>query len=275
MTPTITGLSPREADFLARLAASGQTVFGYEELQAAWQGSSPVYRTLSRLHKGGWIERIERGRYLLLPLEAGPDRLWSESALVVASHLAQPGAVAYWSALHYWNLTEQVPRTVFVQSPRRRYNAVLAVGGVRYHFVQISSRRFFGLAERTVDGQPIRVTDPEKSIVDAVHRPELCGGTAQLAETLQAHWAELDWPRLDGYLARFGSGALYKRLGYLVEALDLPIPGREQRLDAWQKRLTAGLADLDPERGGRGIAQLRWRVRDNIDLAAVIPGEDA
>ena len=45
----------------------------------------------------GWLARIERGRYLIVPLEAGPDRVWTEDALVIASylvHLLPPGGEA-------------------------------------------------------------------------------------------------------------------------------------------------------------------------------------
>jgi predicted transcriptional regulator of viral defense system len=120
--------------------------------------------------------------------------------------------------------------------------------------------------KRTVSDQRIQVTDQEKTVLDAADRPDLCGGIWQLAQALRAHWSELDWSRLDDYLACFASGALYKRLGYLVEGLDLPIPERRGRLAGWQARLTAGIAILDPSEVADGVARRRWRVRDNIGL---------
>ena len=89
--------------------------------------------------------------------------------------------------------------------------------------------------------QPIQVTDRAKTVVDAADRPDLCGGIWQLAQALGGHWAEVEWPKLDAYLIRFASGAVYKRLGYLVETLDLPIPERAERLAGWQTHLTAGM----------------------------------
>lgn len=268
MAQNITGLSPREADFLARLAATGQAVFRYEELKHYWGDASTARHVMSRLHKGGWLRRVERGCYLLVPLSAGPDRLWSENALAVASRLAEPGAVAYWSALHFWNLTEQVPRTLFVQLPRRKFRAQRIVDGVDYRFVHISPSRFYGVTQRMVDGQRIQVTDREKTLVDAIDRPDLSGGAWQTVQVLRGHYGQFDWPLLDDYLARFGSGALYKRLGYMVEQLDLPIPDREQRLRDWQTRLTTGYARLEPGEDAHGVQNRHWRIRDNIDLAS-------
>jgi predicted transcriptional regulator of viral defense system len=65
---------------------------------------------------------------MITPLEAGPERTWSDDILTIIPHLIQPAAVAYWSALHYWGMTEQVPNTVVVQSTRRRCPA-LVMGG--------------------------------------------------------------------------------------------------------------------------------------------------
>ncbi len=64
---------------------------------------------------------------MLMPLEAGPEREWSESALVIASRLIQPSAAAYWSALHYWTMTEQVPLTVSDEIPSRASDSWLTI----------------------------------------------------------------------------------------------------------------------------------------------------
>jgi predicted transcriptional regulator of viral defense system len=267
MAQTITSLSLREAEFLSRLAAENRSVFRYAEVAGYWPDSAMAHQALSRLQRGGWLKRIERGLYMLVPLSAGPDRVWTENALVIGTRLVEPSAVAYWSALRFWSFTEQVPQTVFVQSPRRKLQSRLVLAGVQYQLVTIRTLRFFGLVRRIVDEQPIQVTDRAKTVVDAADRPDLCGGIWQLAQALRGHWAEVEWPKLDEYLIRFASGAVYKRLGYLVETLDLPIPARAERLAGWQTHLTAGIALLDPGESAGGSACMRWRVRDNISLA--------
>lgn len=272
MTQTITGLSPREAEFLSRLAAENRAIFRYAEVADYWPDSATAHRALSRLQRGGWLMRIERGLYMLVPLNAGPDRVWTENALVIGTRLVEPSAIAYWSALRFWNLTEQVPQTIFVQSTRRKLQSRLILDGVQYQLVTIRVPRFFGLVRRTVDGQPLQVTDRAKTVVDAADRPDLCGGIWQLAQALRDHWAEVDWPKLDEYLIRFASGAVYKRLGYLVETLNLPIVERAERLASWQTHLTAGIALLDPGESTGGSACMRWRVCDNISLAPAAGG---
>jgi predicted transcriptional regulator of viral defense system len=65
-----------------------------------------------------------------------------------------------------------------------------------------------------------------------------------------------------------------KRLGFLIEAMELAIPDREPRLAAWARNLTAGLAMLDPSSGqtNHRIAT-RWNLRVNVDNAMLAAGK--
>jgi predicted transcriptional regulator of viral defense system len=247
------------------LSEDGHTIFTVERARRFWGGAAYTTNVLGRLESKGWLRRLERGTYLIIPLEAGPTRDWSESALVIATHLIQPAAVAYWSALHYWNMTEQVPRTVFVQSTRRKHRRRIEILGIPFRFVTVVETKFFGVIQRTLSGKPIYLTDREKTLLDAADRPDLSGGIDQLAQALRVTYPDVDWQRLDEYLIRFGIGSLTKRLGYLVETLELPIPDRKERLANWQRSLSAGIVLLEPGGGRTGRIVTRWRLRVNSD----------
>jgi predicted transcriptional regulator of viral defense system len=201
--------------------------------------------------------------YLIIPLEAGPDRTWSESPLVISLYLIEPAAVAYWPAIHYWHMTEQIPRVTFVQSTERK--RPVEIQGMRFHFVSIKKERFFGLLERTLNGKKFQITDREKTLLDCADRPDLGGGIVQLAQALEAAKADIEWPKLDEYLERWGGGTVVKRLGYLVERLDLPMAQKAERLEEWQKMLTQGSSMLEPGVGEKGPIATRWQLRVNID----------
>jgi predicted transcriptional regulator of viral defense system len=265
VTPNIGDLSGREAEFLAHLAGSGRTLFSVAEAHAFWNDATYVRNVLSRLVRKGWLQRLERGRYMVIPLEAGPKRTWSEDALVIASHLIQPAAVAYWSALHYWAMTEHVPHVVLVQSTRRKRST--RVAGVEYRFVAVSEAHFFGVDRRTADGKVLYVTDREKTLLDAAVRPDLSGGIGQLVEALETSLGDVNWERLDGYLVRWGGGAPVKRLGYLVEALDMRVPERKLRLQAWQAMISRGVSALEPGGGHSGPVITRWQVQANVAVS--------
>lgn len=264
MTENIGELSSREGEFLAGLAASGQTIFTTADAQAFWGHADYTANVLSRLSRKGWVRRLERGVYLLIPLEAGPERQWSESPLVIAPYLIKPAAVAYWSALHYWDLTEQTPHVTFVQSTHRKRDVEIL--GLRFRFVPVTPKHFFGIAKRNLQGKTVCVTDREKTLIDAAARPDLSGGIQHLAAALKLARGDIDWELLDHYLKKWGSGSVVKRLGYLVETLQLPVPDRDQWLAHWRQRLSQGIALLDPSAPSSGAALTRWRVRVNVDV---------
>jgi len=257
------GLGSRERHLLATLAGEGKRIFRVDEALPYWKTKQQARNALGRLVKKGWLQRLQRGLYMIVPLEAGLTGQWTDDPLVIASQLNQDGAVAYWSALHYWNLTEQMPRTVFIQSLRQRNPSQTTILGVRYKFISIKQGRFFGIVSRSSEGLRIQITDREKTLIDACCRPDLCGGILQVAQALQAG-EPIDWDRMDLYLKKMGSGAIYKRLGYLIETLNISIPNQEDRLQNWRQSLSQGIALLDLGGLQVGSVRTKWRVRVNV-----------
>ncbi len=145
MTQAVTGLRGEALEFLLKLSGAGKTIFTVEEAQTLTDLPPDHLNTLLyRLAQKQWLKRLERGTYLIVPLEAGLDREWSADPFLVASYLADPCAIGYWSALSHWNLTEQLPRAVYVQTTDRKHEREKEVLGVHFIFVTLSDHRFFG-----------------------------------------------------------------------------------------------------------------------------------
>lgn len=261
MMRTITELGPREAEFLAVMAGSGREVFTIEQAAGFWGSGQHVRNTLARLERKGWLERLERGKYLIVPLSAGPQREWSEDPLAIGTILVPDGGAAYWSAVRHWGWTTQLPQTQFFITPARRYRSRSVVLGVPYLFVTMKPERVFGFVEEWSGSLRVRVTDRERTVVDMLHRPDLAGGIAEVSEALKEAWPQLDQPRLLEYIVRFGSGTVPKRLGFLSEHLALP--GAEPWRQRWHEGIGAGMTAL--ERGGAPGGRMirRWNLRIN------------
>jgi predicted transcriptional regulator of viral defense system len=258
-------LGPQEQRLLRELAGSGMRLFRTEEAYPYFASKARARKALSRLESKGWLMRLERGLYLIVPLEAGPEGMWAENPLAIAHQLTPVGAVGYLPALHYWEMTKQAPAQMVVQTLRRRFRPRVTILGVQYQFVLLVERKLFGVTTQTIDGLTFRITDREKTLVDACDRPDLCGGAQGLVEALLSS-AELDWGKVDTYLDRMRSGAIYKRLGYLVDSLDIAIPDLEWRLDQWRRSLSEGIALLEPGRKPEGPVHTAWRVRVNAKV---------
>jgi len=262
MTRTITELGPRQAEFLATMAGTGREVFTVQEASGFWGSDQYVRNELAQLESKGWLERLEHGRYLIIPLEAGVDREWSEDPLAIGTFLVPEGAAAYWTALRHWGWTTQLPRTQFFITPHRRFRPEATVLDVCYRFITLKPDRIFGIGEEWRDGLKIRVTDPERTIVDVLDRTDLSGGIGEIAVAIRTAWSDLSLDRLTDYTERLGSGTVPKRLGFLVEQLQLPVD--ESWIPRWQKLIGSGITQL--ERGGSKTGRMtrRWNLQINV-----------
>lgn len=263
--PHIISLSDTEASLLTTLAAHGDGIFNIGDAYAVLGMRKSTRDTLERLVEKGWLERLEKGKYMIVPLRAGPGRIWTEDALVIAHHLVRPSMVAYWTALNYWNLTEQVPRVTYVQTTVRRENRRPNILGTQFRIVRIKPEKFFGAHRFQAGESLVEVTNREKTIIDCLDRPELSGGVPEVGKALHDGDGEIDWKRMTRYLSHFQSGAVVKRLGFLAESLELQHPPGSGLLGEWQELLTAGISMLDPSspRESHRIAT-RWRVEVNL-----------
>lgn len=257
----------RPLDLVRSLSAAGKQVFTTDDARKYLPEDAALWLALTRLQKAGWIKRLKRGVYLVVPLEAGVERQWAEDSFVVACSLAQPAAVAYWSAMRHWNWTTQVPQTVFVQTTQRKSAYTRIVLGVTYRFIPVVPEKFFGIRRERAGAKMFSVTDREKTLLDMLDRPDLSGGMPEVLSAIPTAITQVEWERLDGYLKKFPNRAALKRLGVLVETMDLAIPDRQVRLRRWQRMVSGGIALLDP--GGRrtaGRIQTAWGMRVNIPV---------
>ncbi|HTF44232.1 MAG TPA: hypothetical protein VK641_10055, partial [Terriglobales bacterium] len=88
--------------------------------------------------------------------------------------------------------------------------------------VYLNSRHFFGITKHWVTKeQSVEVSDLERTIIDGLRQPEYCGGITEVAKGLWMRRTDLRLQKLMEYSARFGSGAVTRRLGYLLELFEI------------------------------------------------------
>ena len=216
-----------------------------------------AYRLIARLKEAGLIAEVEKGKYLLLGLE--PERVLS-NPLFIASHLVTPAYVSYWSALHFYGFTEQVPLTVFVATTKKK--RLVSFQGFQFRFVTVRPHKFFGYRRERVGELPVLIADEAKAIVDSLDQPRYAGGIAEVAKALRAALEVVDVPTLVEYANRMEDKSLGSRLGYLLETLGHPVEGLI---------CSASPVKLDPTRPRNGHTNGRWRVVVNVPQAELFP----
>jgi predicted transcriptional regulator of viral defense system len=251
-------------ELLSWLAASGRTVFTMADALEHWPGRrGTLWDLLARLADRGWVERLSRGRYLIIPVEAGLSKQYTLPAMVLATQVVSHSAVSFWSALSYHGLTEQIPDAVYVETSKAHVPNVRDYGGTRIRIVRLPPFRIFGQTTAWFGEQSAPVTDLEKTLVDGLFLPALCGGMAEVVKGFVEARERINWDRMTEYAQRMKRGAIFKRLGVIGERLGM---GRDH-LDAWRRHaMTAGPTYFDPAGPKRGQAVRGWRIVLNMPL---------
>lgn len=251
-----------EAAFLAKAGVHATFSLAFARQILGHTKDDPTPQFLERLQTKGWIRRIRRGRFAVVPLSSGEDRSPQLHEFVVAMELVSPAVIAYWSALNHHGMTEQLPRTVFVATdhPVRRQPGELL--GVIYKIVSLKPVKLFGVMKDWIDETPFSVTDREKTIIDGLDLPQYVGGVSEIAKALIGSWKALDEKKLREYAEKIGNSAVAKRLGFILETLGL---GDVEALRA-AIPLASGFSPLDPTMPKRGKYNRRWGLLLNAEI---------
>jgi len=212
----------------------------YQQVEIALRG------LIRRLH----IKIIERGKYC--------KQNFSEE-FVIGNFIVKNGGVAYWSAMNFHGLTEQIPNVIFIQTSHRKNDKIIF--GVRYKFVQVKENKLIGYKSEGYGNRKFNITDVEKTIVDCFDLPKYSGGYPEIIKAFNI--AELSAIKLVKYCKAINNLSVVKRLAYLSELLNKP------KMDYFLKYALSVrnekyiLFEHDGEKIGR--TNRKWRLVLNID----------
>lgn len=247
------GIGKKSSQLLSELAENNKTIFGVNEaVKILREKKSSVTKLLHDLTRKKWLFRLSRGKYLILPLEAGVKPEFTEHEFIIASNLVKPYYLSYWSALNYYGFTEQVTRTVFVATTKRKREANIL--GLKIKFVSVKDNKFFGFKKILISGHPVNIAEKEKVIVDCLDLPRNCGGIIEVVKAIDSAGKELNFKRLEDYTKRMKNQAIINRLGYILELLGLKTklkPGKHYVF-------------LDPLIKKRISYNAKWKVIENV-----------
>lgn len=241
---------------IARRARAG-LIPSEEAAKALELSARESNRVLAALTKRGWLKRLRRGLYLVLPLEAEARTGGVvEDPWVLASLLFSPCYIGGWSAAEHWGLTEQLFRSVFVASASHRRRSRVELSGTEFHVVATALERVESVKPAWRGRERVAVSSPERTIADALVTPAWLGGIRSLADILVSYRRDAWNPdQLVTELSALRVGAGFKRLGYLIESLELKAP---KLVTLAKQRRTSGVVKLDPSIRARGRLLKSW-----------------
>jgi predicted transcriptional regulator of viral defense system len=211
---------------------------------------------LDSLSRKGRLIQLQRGKYFLVPIKA-PNQQWTPNEYVVASLWMDeiPHYIGYFTMYHYWGYSDQIPQTVYILNTRR--NAEARIGYTGYRAIKVDSSRIYGVQNLEIEGEIVRISDKERTLVDFIHRP--IGSLETISMTLKKAIPSVDLDRLIGYIVKFPILSLRRRAGYLLDTLGFGGPS----LNSLKKNLghPSTYVVLDPKlKSRKGKIDKNWGI---------------
>lgn len=249
-------------------------LFGIDQLATLLDRKIPRSRlrwTVSALIRSGRLEPLKRGMYVL----KNPPHGMEIHPFSIGAALVQPSVISHWSALANHGFTTQVPRIVQISAPgkivtpemrqgeayRPRGRAVWKAAGVEVEVIHIQPRAFFGHQKIWVTSwNQVAITDPERTSLDLIARPEVFGGLPAALDILEEILPRLNLPKLVGYGIDYQVGAVIKRLGWCLEKLGVA----QNLLSPLHQVPVRNKTLLDPHALASAFYNEHWQVNENL-----------
>ena len=249
-------------------------IFTIGQLETLANPSAPRSRlrwTLSALIRSGRLESLKRGVYALKHPPPGMEI----HPFAIAATLIHPSAISHWSALAHHGFTTQVPRMVQVSASgkvvtpemrqgkvyRPRGRAVWKAAGVEVEIFHIRQRAFFGHQKVWVSSwHQVTITDPERTALDLIARPEVFGGLSAALDIFEEVLPRLNVQTLIGYGLDYQVGSVIKRLGWSLDNLGVAA----DLLAPLQQFFMRNVTLLDPRTPPSTVINDRWQINENF-----------
>ncbi len=223
---------------------------------------------LSKLVKRKVLTRLRAGKFLIIPAEMGSAGNYIGNWYVAAREVVNSSGyyIAFYSAMHYWGMLTQPAVRIFVATPKRQVVPTGLKG--RLVFVFTKGKYIWGVEEvRVSGGEKVRISDREKTVLDSLVHPEYCGGITEAAKGIWMIKDKLDFDKLTGYAERRESNVVRKRLGYILETLEL---GGEAVLTKLRKGVKDKYDLFDPSLSASRVDKNNWRLTDNVGRKTIL-----
>ncbi len=260
------------------LQKADRKVYSEAQLAAAISGAlesiGSSYRprkVLGKLRDAGAVTEI-----VLKSPDYAPIRRYAvgqPSSFELGLSLRGGAYLSHASAVFLLGLNDQLPKTLYVnkeQTPKpapsaplaqdridrafraspRRSNYIYHFGETHYVLLSGKNTRDYGVEERPgPNGEPLRVTGLDRTLVDIAVRPTYSGGVFQVLEAYRTALGRLSVARILETLDRLDYVYPYHQVvGYYLEKAGLPKPETKPFKDrglAWDFYLTHGLRDTE------------------------------
>jgi hypothetical protein len=250
-------------------------VFNLDEAVQALAPSGGRKATLERLKYAagrGKLKKLARGVYASVPPGVEPAKFQPDRFL--AAKALRPDAIfSHHSALELLGAAHSEWRLCTAYSARR--SQPFDLDGLELRFLShpqpLLRKQAAELGIRSVHrlDRELRVTGPERTLIDGFRRPDLVGGLAEFVESA-AGFSVLELPLLFELLDAFGQKVLWAAVGWFLETYRATFFVSDDDLALINKQVPRAPLYLAKDQRGGALVR-RWNL---IVPGAVVQGKE-
>jgi predicted transcriptional regulator of viral defense system len=211
--------------------------------------------------------RLKEGVYYIIPYEQNAETFMPDWHLI-AAYIVNDAKhyIGYYSALQIHNLITQPSLKEQIVVSKQIRPSELKIKEVPFQFIYHNEKHFFGAKKIWIDSfNKVLCSDLEKTIIDCLFKPDYAGGIVEVARAIYTSKDKIKYDTLLEYAKKFDSQAVIKRLGFLIEILEI----NTIIIQDLQKMKTASYVVLDTELPKTGKRISRWSIQQNLETETI------
>ena len=256
-------LGPRSSYLITTLYERNKHIFRLKDVQNILHIGKFYSRVFVRkLVNKGIVTRLKPGLFILVPFELGKEHEYTGNPFLIAHEIM--GGKGYYlshgTAMEIHRMVTQPQLVVYVTVFKQRKS--VNAHGIELRFITTYKQHFWGIDTHWATKQEkVKVSDLERTIIDGLKEPQYCGGVTEVAKGFWMRHQDINIKRLVEYAVKIDTGAVIRRLGYLLELYKIGTP---ENLEFLRSRLTESYARLDPHLPAEGDYIRKWRLQLNV-----------
>jgi len=262
-------ISKQSNELLYYFISKQRNSFDYSLASRALPNSKPsaIRELLSDMTKRGLLMRLKDGVYYIIPYEQNALTFMPDWHLIAANLVNNTTHyIGYYSALQIHNLITQPSLKEQIVVSKQIRPSEIKIKEIPFQFIYHNEKHFFGYKKIWIDSfNKVLCSDLEKTIIDCLFKPDYAGGIVEVAKAIYASKDKIKYDILLEYTKKFDSQAVIKRLGFLLEMLDIP----NNIIQDLQQMKTASYVVLDTELPKIGKRISRWCIQQNLETDTI------
>jgi len=258
-------LGPVSANLISSLYEMGKRIFTIRDVENVTGLKSNAARDLiSKLVKRNIIARIKHGKCIIIPQEIGESVNYIGNWYIIAREIVNSPNyyISHYSAMDIHNMVTHPIIKVFITTPKQEYKKQKTIGNTTFEFIYMNMKNIWGVKKFWVNKtEQVRVSEIERTVIDCLYRPKYCGGILETAKGLWIQKEKIDFDKLFNYTMKFNKIVVIKRLGYILESLNLKDTNYLNQLRA---KMNDKYCILDPLLTAKETFKNSWKCIANI-----------